>query len=472
MASIFKQQYTEAGKDGERIRKKSKYWYIDYRVAEGIRKRVKGYKDKQATLQLAAKLEREAEFADVGMTDKYEKYRKTPLKEHLADYRESLKVGNTVAHVKVTHTRVKRVFDDCGFQYWPDIQPSKVKNCLGKMDIKAKTFNHYLTALKMFGKWMVQDGRASESPFGCLSRLKVEDADRRPLSVDEVCRLLESTERAPTRFGMTGHERAALYLLAIETGLRVRELQSLTVESFDFDDCTVTAKAEFCKDRKKAVQLLKCSRAGQLRGLFRGKIPKVKAFNMPSNCRTAKMLRADLEAAGIPVVDDEDRKVVFHSLRHTLATELDRSGATLKERMTIMRHSDRQNLTLGVYTKARLFDIRRAIENLPDYPWPGTEPQTLAATGTGDVTADSAYKPAYKKLAKNPYFGRQQSTIHGIDMGSQIEGVTQEESFDKSLAVAHLGIEQEPMSSTDTGSESNGPGRIRTSDQWIMSPLL
>ncbi|MHC4334748.1 MAG: hypothetical protein ACYSUV_13520 [Planctomycetota bacterium] len=47
---------------------------------------------------------------------------------------------------------------------------------------------------------------------------------------------------------MTGHERAVLYLTAIETGLRVKELQSLTVSSFNFDDCIVTAEPESCKN--------------------------------------------------------------------------------------------------------------------------------------------------------------------------------------------------------------------------------
>ena len=68
MASIFKQQYTTKVKDpktGEekRVKKKSVFWYIDYKAVGGIRKRVKAFKDKTATAQLAAKLEKEAEQA-------------------------------------------------------------------------------------------------------------------------------------------------------------------------------------------------------------------------------------------------------------------------------------------------------------------------------------------------------------------------------------------------------------------------
>ena len=66
MSSIFKQQYTTKDQNGKRIKKKSAYWYIDYKAAGGVRKRIKGFKDKTATVQLAAKLEREAELAQAG----------------------------------------------------------------------------------------------------------------------------------------------------------------------------------------------------------------------------------------------------------------------------------------------------------------------------------------------------------------------------------------------------------------------
>jgi len=44
MASIFKQQYTTRDKSGKKVKKKSAYWYIDYKTADGTRKRVKGFK--------------------------------------------------------------------------------------------------------------------------------------------------------------------------------------------------------------------------------------------------------------------------------------------------------------------------------------------------------------------------------------------------------------------------------------------
>ena len=48
MASIFRQSYTVKDKSGKRIRKKSKFWYIDYKTADETRKRIKGFKDTAA----------------------------------------------------------------------------------------------------------------------------------------------------------------------------------------------------------------------------------------------------------------------------------------------------------------------------------------------------------------------------------------------------------------------------------------
>jgi len=131
MASVFHQKYTVKDASGKTIRKQSKYWYIDYKAAGETRKRVKGFKDKTATAQLAAKLEKEAELADSGIIDRYKEHRKRPLTEHLNDFRASLLAkGNTEGYVEQTLARIKPVFDDCKFVFWPDISASVIQKTL------------------------------------------------------------------------------------------------------------------------------------------------------------------------------------------------------------------------------------------------------------------------------------------------------------------------------------------------------
>ena len=107
-----------------------------------------------------------------------------------------------------------------------------------------------MTALKNFLNWLASDGRIGENPLAHLKKTKTIRTSQRALEPDEVRRLLEATQAASERFGMTGYERAMLYRLAVESGLRASELRSLTVSSFDFDARTVTALAQERVDQR------------------------------------------------------------------------------------------------------------------------------------------------------------------------------------------------------------------------------
>jgi integrase len=85
--------------------------------------------------------------------------------------------------------------------------------------------------------------------------------------------------------------------------------------------------------------------------------------------RAADMIQADALAAGVPVevvTRDGLETLDFHSLRGCYATMLDGLDITLKDRQELMRHSD-PRLTLNRYTRARLHDLGRAVEKLPEF---------------------------------------------------------------------------------------------------------
>ena len=129
MASIFKQKYTGKDKDGNKITKQSKNWYIDYKTADDTRKRIKGFKDKTATTQYAAKLEREVELEKAGIIDKYKDHRKKPLTLHLEEYKQFLiDNGSTDKHAKMTYQRAKAIIDNCKLAFIADVRPSLILN--------------------------------------------------------------------------------------------------------------------------------------------------------------------------------------------------------------------------------------------------------------------------------------------------------------------------------------------------------
>jgi integrase len=67
------------------------------------------------------------------------------------------------------------------------------------------------------------------------------------------------------------------------------------------------------------------------------------------------MLRHDLEAAGIPYVDENGRYADFHALRHTFITNMVKSGVSPKAAQSLARHST-IDLTMNVYTSLTVHD--------------------------------------------------------------------------------------------------------------------
>ncbi len=475
MASIFKQKYTVPGKSGKRIRKQSACWYIDYKATGGTRKRVKAFKDKQATAQLAAKLEKEAELADAGIVDKYKEHRKRPLREHLEDFRASLQAkGNTKEYCNLTYHRVERVCSGCKFIFWDDISASDVQLYIADLrergDVSQKTSNYYLQAVKQFCNWMLRDRRAGgESPLKHLDAIKVTDeTNRKALTPDEMINLLEATETAPKRFGMAGHERATLYRFAAYTGIRANEIRSLTASSFDLDKRNVKVEAAYSKRRREDVLQLRKDTTEAMREFLKAKTPNAKVFNLPSKYRMADMVRADLECAGIDWQDNGDGVIDFHSLRHCTASLLAASGVNPKTAQAIMRHSD-INLTMSRYSHVFRGAESKAVESLPDFSFQGNQRQV--ATGTDGKPAGHT-GGAYKKLAKKSDFNGNRNNPVATSWQSGTGEKSLNPNNSKSLKSIPLGTKKEPLSSPDNGSKSTTPGRTRTCDLRIRNPLL
>lgn len=355
----------------------------------------------------------------IGLLDAVKSGALRPLIEHLegtADapgFKQALEgKGATAGHVALTVGRAKSVIEGCGFKFWSDVSAAKVTAHLetlradtldakGEIDergLSAQTSNYYLRAIRQFARWMVRDGRASESPLAYLSGLNVETDrrhDRRALSVKEARNLLDKTGKAPERYGMTGGQRALLYRVAMETGLRANEIRSLTRASLMLDGPapTVAVEAAFSKHRRRDVLPLRPDTAAALRAHVAGKMPAAPVFILPSKWRMVDMLKEDLDNAGILYRDEStDRVVDFHALRHTAATLLAGSGVHPKTAQTIMRHGD-INLTMSLYTHSLVEQEGAAVAALPDLSAQPAE--SVRQTGTDDRPAlpDAPQRP-------------------------------------------------------------------------------
>jgi Phage integrase family len=159
--------------------------------------------------------------------------------------------------------------------------------------------------------------------------------------------------------------RKVVYLAAVYTGLRRGELAKVVRDDLHLDKKSpfVIARASTTKNHKQAVIALHSELVAELR-LHLEKLPanttKVFADIMPN----MDEFRADLKAANIPFINAAGLRADFHSLRHTLATNLARAGTAPRVAMEIMRHSD-MRLTAKTYTDAGLLPVADAVLKLP-----------------------------------------------------------------------------------------------------------
>lgn len=381
-------------------------WYIDFRDHYGIRQRFAGSEDKRETENFADMLgdlvlarkravlpkdrlwnwlmglpaDVQERLIDLDLAERswFPAFCQAErLSAWIDEYETWLKTSKTrtgfhrnAGHVQNVLHRIRAIVAGCGFKTWHDIRKSAIESFLGGLSVSLRTHVGYARAIKQFCTWCVRDGRAEFSPVQYLDLVTVPDKElRRPLGADEVCKLLTAAANGPKAHAMTGLQRAVLYRVGIETGFRVNELRHLSVEGFNREKATLFLPAEHCKDRRDGTQPISMALASRLAGFLEGKAPADRIFPFRTD-HTADMLKADATDAGLPIVDDEGRELVFHSLRHTLRTELERARVSDGVIDSIMRHKP-GGVGKRFYRHVSEFERREAIERLPDYPWPG-----------------------------------------------------------------------------------------------------
>ncbi len=336
-----------------------------------------------------------------------------PLWYHLMCFWHVLKAkGRTARHCKQVIKRIVRILRGTGWKHHTDITVGTAEAFLmslrdGTNPVTASTFNHYRTALREFSRWMVCNGRAYADPLAGLKPLEAAKVrrecrrERRAATPEEIRALLETTEHGPIRKGVPGAERRLVYWLAVESGLRAGEIKSLKAGDFDLgDNPGVTIRARGAKNSETVTLPLPRALADALKNHLAAKISGAPAFGLPHISNVSKMLKKDLEAAGVAYVDDGGRYLDFHAARHTRGVWLCQyHGATPRETQELMRVS---SLALvDRYSRSfRLTDIDIA-ERGPQLVTPPTTEQEAEKTGTDDQPVTPETK-AHQKAHQSP----------------------------------------------------------------------
>jgi integrase len=124
-----------------------------------------------------------------------------------------------------------------------------------------------------------------------------DEQDKRAFTLDEKWLITSTAKGGKIRQGCKAKDRAVFYVVAAETGLRLKELKSLRVESFDLGAGTVMLDREHAKDRRAATLPLKAKRVRQLQEYFSDFRPRSAAFSMHKFPKMYLAIEGDLRYA-------------------------------------------------------------------------------------------------------------------------------------------------------------------------------
>jgi len=387
--------------DGQRYLRPTPMWCAMVRGADGRRKPVRLSTDKDAAAVLLAKLLKDIEQEKAGIRTPTTAQAGQLLSTLLTEYRDHhADKGNTPEQTAQAVRRCELAFVGCGFLTLADLDATAAERWLAtrrattKADggFGSRTSNHYVTAMKAFGNWLVKARRAVENPFRFLGKVNTEvDVRhvRRPLTDGEFDRLLTAADRGEPFRGLAGADRAMLYTVAAYTGLRASELASLTPSSFQFaaNPPTLTVAAGYSKRKRRDTVPLHPGLIARLRPWLetRPVAGPLWPGKWAVHNEAVDIIRRDLVAARAAWIDDADTaeeraqreqsdflayedasggKADFHALRHRFVTELVKAGVQPKDAKELARHST-ITLTTDRYAHVTLTDTAAALAKLP-----------------------------------------------------------------------------------------------------------
>ncbi len=312
----------------------------------------------------------------------------TKLETHIDEYENSLLAdGNSSKHVNLTINRIKRIIEDHAWEHTDDIDKLKVKSWLAqqrKKDMSAQSAVHFATCIKAFTRWMaLHDKTDKDMLFGMKAKPNGDiptTFTRRAFTRKEFDRLIKNARESSESFrDLKGEDRIMIYEVARQTGLRARELSTITSDGCHLDgdapyiqiDCTISKRRKH--DRLQIPKAL-------ARKLHRYIESRDQDSSEPlwgsSWWRQAmKMLRLDMN----DIAESNKHGVLhFHSLRHARVTAVVEAGASMMDTMQICRLSSptlvdkilppQRRETHQAHRKHRMIHASDGARSRPDHP--------------------------------------------------------------------------------------------------------
>jgi integrase/recombinase XerD len=212
--------------------------------------------------------------------------------------------------------------------------------------LSARSIARGLSALKMFFRFLISEGKIKDSPARLIETIKLPGRLPEILSFDEVDLLAQ-----PDISGSLGLRDKAMLELLYATGLRVSELIGLNLININLEAGYVRTIGKGSKERmipmgQKAIDALKAYIFDGRPGLFKGRNPSRLFLNSKGKAISRQGFWKIIKRYG--VMAGIKKKITPHRLRHSFASHLLEGGADLRSVQVMLGHADIS--TTQIYT--------------------------------------------------------------------------------------------------------------------------
>ena len=232
-------------------------------------------------------------------------------------------------------------------------------------DLSARSCARSLSALKIFFRFLVTEGRIESSPARLLGAPKLPRRLPDVLTRDEVDMLLAQPDPSNQR----GQRDKAMLELLYATGLRVSELVGLQMSNINLEAGYVRMVGKGSKERMvpmgtKASEVLKAYLTEARGKLLKNRISSYLFLNSRGEGLTRqgfwKIIKKYGKKAGIR------KEITPHKLRHSFASHLLEGGADLRSVQVMLGHADISTTQIYTHiTRERLKQIHEKYHPRP-----------------------------------------------------------------------------------------------------------
>jgi len=232
-------------------------------------------------------------------------------------------------------------------------------------ELSVRSCARSLSALKMFFRFLVTEGRIQSSPARLLDTPKLPRRLPSVLTRDEVDLLLSQPDPSHQR----GQRDKAMLELLYATGLRVSELVGLQMSNINLEAGFVRMVGKGSKERMvpmgtEALEVLKAYLSEARGKLLKRKISSYLFLNSRGEALTRqgfwKIIKKYGKKAGIR------KQITPHKLRHSFASHLLEGGADLRSVQVMLGHADISTTQIYTHiTRERLKQIHEKYHPRP-----------------------------------------------------------------------------------------------------------